>query len=200
MEIKWRAPKRWTNLMTSPLNLFTFWGLSLTKSWFCAVTCKASKVLLSTVVSCCSSFWGSGEGRTRKSPLSTSIEVVTRKKINNMKDISAVDAVFNPGTWRFFLLIIMIFSYRLFFLTYLVAPKRTATMAPSNISKEVNTNISESLSHNQSPYSLPLISIGEEEPKRKVATNRTSVPIQVIWNIFLAGIPCTIFSLLAFLR
>ena len=34
----------------------------------------------------------------RSNPLSTSIDVVTRKNINSIKEMSAVDVVFSPGT------------------------------------------------------------------------------------------------------
>ena len=44
-------------------------------------------------------------GKRLAKPESVSIEVVTRKKISNMKEISAVELAFNPGTFLFFLAI-----------------------------------------------------------------------------------------------
>ena len=58
-------------------------------------------------------FLGTGGGSLRGRPLSVSIEVVMRKKISNMKAISAEELAFTPGAFLFFLAIM------LYFITYL---------------------------------------------------------------------------------
>ena len=55
-----------------------------------------------TFISLLSSSSSGGLGSVRANPWSVSIEVVTRKKMSNMNDMSAVELVFRPGTFFLF--------------------------------------------------------------------------------------------------
>ena len=69
---------------------------------FVQTNLKNVSFLYNNIISFCPLFWGE-RSKTSPKPQSVSIDVVIRKKISNMKAISAVELELIPGTDLFFL-------------------------------------------------------------------------------------------------